>query len=286
LIVVPFDFSRHAIGVQVRVRGAPLYMLLDTGVDPSAIDLNTAGQLGLRVDRRAGSDPSGFGDSKGERVFPSRIDKLSFGGRTFPAFDALASDLSALSTSYGKRIDGIIGYSFLADKIILIDYPDRKVDILADPVQAEAITRLCHLSWSAPLNTIDEFPVIPNFRFGGSVGPVTLDTGSNGGIALFQSVLGLRGVKEALVEKGLVSHHGFKGAATAKAYVFSAAVGFGPFNSPPGQSMIMHDDKGTSSKRVANVGNAFFDALGLKMVLNYRAREMSFFGDCAATHPQ
>jgi len=34
-VVVPFDFSRSAIGVDVTIKGTPLYMILDTGVDPS-----------------------------------------------------------------------------------------------------------------------------------------------------------------------------------------------------------------------------------------------------------
>jgi hypothetical protein len=271
LISVPFDFSRHAIGLQVTVRGAALYMLLDTGVDPSAIDLKRADALGLKVDRQSGSDPAGFGDSKGSPVYPSHIDKLAIGDRTFAAFDALASDLTGLSTSYGRKIDGIIGYSFLSDKIVLIDYPERKIDILANAAQANSIARLCRLSWTAPLKTIDEFPVIPTFRFGRRVAPVTIDTGSNGGIALFHSALGLPGLKAALTEKGTVAH---------------GVVGFGPFNLSPGQSMILHDDKGSTSQHVANVGNRLFEALRVKMLLNYRARKMTFFGECADTQAQ
>ena len=43
---IPFDFSRHAIGLQVQVKGKPLYVILDTGVDPSIIDLQRARELG------------------------------------------------------------------------------------------------------------------------------------------------------------------------------------------------------------------------------------------------
>lgn len=33
-LVVPFDFSRHEIGLDVSIHGAPVYMFLDTGVSP------------------------------------------------------------------------------------------------------------------------------------------------------------------------------------------------------------------------------------------------------------
>jgi len=38
--------------------------------------------------------------------------------------------LSALSAKYGRRLDAVIGYSFLRDKIILIDYPGRTLLLL------------------------------------------------------------------------------------------------------------------------------------------------------------
>ena len=96
-ISIPFDFSRSSIGLEVTVRGTPLYVILDTGVDPSVIDLARAEALGLKVDRQDGGEPSGFGDAKGATVFPSSIDKLVIGGHAFASFDALASDMTALS---------------------------------------------------------------------------------------------------------------------------------------------------------------------------------------------
>ena len=36
-VTIPFDFSKHAIALNVMVKGVPLYVLLDTGVDPSVI---------------------------------------------------------------------------------------------------------------------------------------------------------------------------------------------------------------------------------------------------------
>ena len=46
---VRFDFSHHEIGLNVSVKGKQLFVLLDTGVDPSVIDLGRARALGLPV---------------------------------------------------------------------------------------------------------------------------------------------------------------------------------------------------------------------------------------------
>ncbi len=33
--------------------------------------------------------------------------------------------------------------------------------------------------------------------------------------------------------------------------------------------------------RVANIGNGLFATMGLKMLLDYRAHSMTFYGDCS-----
>jgi hypothetical protein len=59
-VEVPFDFSRGAIGLDVTVKGVPLFVILDTGVDPSVIDINRAEALALNVDRAAGGEAVGL----------------------------------------------------------------------------------------------------------------------------------------------------------------------------------------------------------------------------------
>src|SRR5258706_903857 len=62
-VEVPFEFVHNQIVVTVKIGGkGPYHMLVDTGSDPSAIDLATAKELGLGLDSRsyaatgAGSD--------------------------------------------------------------------------------------------------------------------------------------------------------------------------------------------------------------------------------------
>src|SRR5260221_13433385 len=93
---VPFDFSQMAIGPDVTVGGTPLYMILDTGVDPSVIDIARADALHLKVDRAAGGEASGEGNATEAKVFPATIDTLVIAGRSFAPVDALAADMTAL----------------------------------------------------------------------------------------------------------------------------------------------------------------------------------------------
>jgi hypothetical protein len=174
----------------------------------------------------------------------------------------------------------VLGYSFLSDKIVLIDYPSRKLALLDKRREIKPMVRTCRTHWTTPLTTSDSFPVIPRFRFGRASGPVTLDTGSNGGIGLYQAALALPGLRTSLVEKGTEIHSGARGDAKTETYALAAPVGFGPFNLPAGQIVSVHSERGSTDTRVANIGNALFAAMKVKMLLDYRGRTMTFYGDC------
>jgi hypothetical protein len=279
-LVVPFDFSHTAIGLDVVVKGTPMYMLLDTGVDPSVVNLQDATAVGLPVERGEKGEASGFGEGSGPSVFASRIEGLTVGGYSFPGFDALAADLGSLSAHYGRKLNGVLGFSFLHDKVILIDYPQTKLVILPDRADVRTMTQGCRIHWNSPLVTVESYPVIPRFRLGDASGPVTLDTGSNGAIGLYQSALALPGVRGALVPAGTTTHAGVKGEVTSSSYVFNSAVGFGPFSLPPGEPTIIHKEPGAADKRIANIGNEFFARMELKILLDYRGKYMAFYGNC------
>lgn len=280
-VIAPFDFSKTTIELEVSIKSVVLHMLLDTGVDPSVVDLARADTLGLPVDRSDAGEASGFGDGKGATIFPSRVEGLTLGGHGFGAFDALATDMRGISTGYGRKLDGILGYSFLSDKIVLIDYQGARLGFLSRASQANALTRGCRTHWSIPLKTHDSFPVIADFRLGEATAPVTLDTGSNGSIGLFQSALDLPGVRAKLREDGSVTRTGARGEAKSKAYKLDAPVGFGPFTAPSGTVVSTYSEPGSTDTRVANIGNRLMADLKLKLLLDYPGRKMTFYGDCA-----
>jgi len=280
---VPFDFSRGAIGLDATIGGRSVYVMLDTGVDPSVIDINRADALGLKVDRGASGEVSGVGDAKSARAFAATIGGLAIGSRDFGPVDALALDMSTTSAAYGRSLDAVLGYSFLKDKIVLIDYSNRRVALLDRLAEARPTIRSCRQHWSLALQALngDNWPIIPNFRFGSSAGPVTLDTGFNGGIGLFERALDLPGLRPALVESGDVEHAGSRGSEKSKTYVLNESVGFGPFGLPAGQVVMLTKASSATDKRVANIGNQLFAAMNLKIILDYPAKQILFYGNCA-----
>lgn len=280
-LVVPFDFSRAEIALDVTVKGTPLYVLLDTGVDPSAIDLARADALHLKVDRGSGGEASGIGNAKHVEMYAATIDGLAVGGRSFPPIDAAASDFSALSTHYGRKLDGMLGFSFLKDKIVLIDYPAHTLALLDRVGDAAPLTKSCRSRWSTPLQFLkdENWPLLSQFRIGGATFAATLDTGSSGSVTLYPGVLDLPGVRAALARKGEASSTGFRGSSALVEYAVNAPMGFGPFRLPAGGNATLRDVK--TPGVLANIGNKLFAALKLKMLLDYRGKTMTFFGSCS-----
>jgi hypothetical protein len=255
-------------------------MILDTGVDPSAIDLKRATALGFKIERHAGGQASGEGDASDAAVFPTSIDGLKISGQSFPPLDALAIDMGALSARYGRPIDGVLGYSFLNGRIVLIDYPKQSLTILDQPADAREAVKTCrqHLAMPLEFSPDENIPVITGFRFGSAAGTISLDTGSTGGIALYQKALDLPGLKQALVEKGEVKFTGARGDGAAKRYVLKVPVGFGRFTLPAGQVVSVRG--APPDGRVANIGNKLFSSMKLKMLLDYQHHMLTFYGAC------
>ena len=126
----------------------------------------------------------------------------------------------------------------------------------------------------------DNTPIIPNFRFGSSSGPITLDTGSIGGISLFARALESPDIKAVLVEQGESEHAGARGVSKSKTYALEAPVGFGPFSLPAGQGVGRLKAERPDDKRFANIGNELFADMQLSILLNYRAKRLTFYGSC------
>ncbi len=278
---VPFDFSRHAIGLTVTVKGKPLYFLLDTGVNPSVVDLARAKALGLPLDRKAAGEGNGEGPGTAPEI-PGTIPSPEIGGRKFANVEALATDMSAMSAGYGRALDGVLGYSFLSANSVLIDYQARKVTIGADGKKQDFAAR-CRKSYAIPFtsNDDDQFPVVRALRFGGVEAPVTLDTGSNRTIGLYQAALQIPAIRKALVYRGAEKASSFGGNYTTRDAILNIPMSIGPFALPAGHAVSVMPGKGIPGKRVANVGNGFLAALKVRLLVDYPNKRIAFLGDCA-----
>jgi hypothetical protein len=152
-----------------------LTVLIDTGTDPSAIDLRLAQRLGLRLGEFGlGQDAASNSVPFTETVIPW----LRLGDLYLRNLFALALDLRAAPF----KVDIVLGYNVLWQVVLHVDYVRR-------------ILRLCHpdLGTSVsptgallPLTFFEHFPALHNtLQCDDLPLPMaTIDTGSNGGLTL------------------------------------------------------------------------------------------------------
>ncbi|HTQ14837.1 MAG TPA: aspartyl protease family protein [Rhizomicrobium sp.] len=281
-VTVPFDFSRGEIGLEVRVHGAPLYMFLDTGASPSAIDTARARAAGLKIDFAHRGEASGSGSAVHVYVYPAPIDGLVVGGRRFGPIAALAADQTAISHAYGRAVGGTLGLSFLAGHVVVIDYPARRLTVGDSRAEVAAQIATCRRAWQMPLKSFKgDFIPIVDLRIGSALMPAGIDTGSDSAVDLFQNALKEPAVKAALTVAGTHRITGNRGESVATIYRVNAPVALGPFAVPAGARAAVNGNPGSIDTRLANAGNPLLAAMRLKLLLDYRDRRIGFFGDCA-----
>jgi hypothetical protein len=126
VVEVPFDFYRNEIILQVKVNGkGPFNMMLDTGTDPSVIDLATAKQLGVELIPLG--TPATGGGTDVNLPYGTELPLVDVGGLTVKNIEALCINLSKVGERLGKPLHGVLGHSLLNGRIVQIDYPKRVV---------------------------------------------------------------------------------------------------------------------------------------------------------------
>jgi aspartyl protease len=123
---IPLEIDNNLILMQVRVNGSrPLKFIFDTGASHSGIDSKVAAELGLK--------PKGLADGT---ATGGRIKGTYTTGVSLSVSGAEISNQTVFSMPFptvpGFEFDGIIGYSFINQFVIEIDYLNKTMN-LYDP---------------------------------------------------------------------------------------------------------------------------------------------------------
>lgn len=250
ITTVPFILVRNQIVVQTSVNGkGPYSFIVDTGVTPSVIDRAAAEAAGVDIDRSQSGEASGAGSGT-MIVQRAPIRELTLSGVSFRNLDALAADLSRLSTRLGHPLHGILGDNFFEGRVVTIDYGAQRMTIggSVPPLPPGAI--------ELPFSTAndDVIPIIQDFEINGQKIPVSLDTGSSLAVELYPAAvekLGLAAVMEKAADGSITGARG--DAAVRKAKIGALTIGGIPLKDVE-VTFSTRTDHGAA--RLGNVGNA------------------------------
>ncbi|HVG30257.1 MAG TPA: aspartyl protease family protein [Pyrinomonadaceae bacterium] len=116
---IPFELADNLIYVRTRVNDSePLWFILDTGASASILNERVAKGLGLRAGRRE------KGTGTGGPIEVGMIDgvSLSLPGVSVSSQTVGAFPLDQFAPIAGRAVGGIIGYDFIKEFVIEIDY--------------------------------------------------------------------------------------------------------------------------------------------------------------------
>jgi predicted aspartyl protease len=166
LILIPAMVDDHG----------PYAFILDTGAGTSLLSPRLAGELGLVA---AGSR-EGTGAAGKVTVALGNVTSIAIGGaRRGPMAVAITAEVDRIGAAVGAHIDGDVGYDFLKDFRVTIDYRKRTVRLAqgaydvtgAGPGRAEVAIRLAHPT--KPL------VMVPTFVNGRGPYAFVVDTGAS-----------------------------------------------------------------------------------------------------------
>jgi predicted aspartyl protease len=256
VIEVPFVFFRNSIIVQAKIGGrGPFSMLLDTGADPSLIDLSTAREINLRLAKQ-GEQGSG-GGTDANLAYETKMPLLELGDLTASNVAAAAMDLSKPSAALGRPFQGVLGHSLLNHRIVQIDYPKRIVRFYPSSESLEK-TRQETNSRATVLRFkyLDDI-VIEGVMVNGRRIAANLDTGSNGSFQLTPAAVKELGLDEAVSQAQVTESTGFNGKTeNRQGQVKNITVGGISLDQPA----VVFYGKGTGRDNEAwgmRIGNAF-----------------------------
>ena len=199
-VEVPFEFVHNQIVVQVKIAGkGPFNMLVDTNTDPSGIDEKTARELGLSIGSN-GAAASGSG-TEVHSTYPTVFPTVELGSITAKQVPATTIDMSKTSARLERPIAGVLGYSFLKDRIIQIDYGNLKLRFFAESPYPRIQLAPNTVNTIAMNFRREEGDVIVDSVFvNNEKMRATLDTGSSGSFSLTPEAVALLGLDDDAAE--------------------------------------------------------------------------------------
>jgi predicted aspartyl protease len=207
---VPFELDRNVILVPVRIgQHGPYLAMIDTGTDPSGIDVALAKELGLKLGVSGEIDGAG---TQSVRAAETLLPEVTLGPVVARDVEALAGpSIAMIAETLGRPVRVILGKSFLDHRIVRGDFPNRVLDFPRDLPRPEPAADRAVLSCR-----YEDDVLVTGVRIDGKPVRAILDTGSNGAVKITPEATRALGL-ETKAAAGVTSNStGFRGSYAAR----------------------------------------------------------------------
>lgn len=127
-VVLKTEIRKNIVFLQGEVAGLPLKFCLDTGAEISVISSRCPKQVlnMFLVNRKVTLKGAGTATSE---VLYGKLKELRFGRHLITSFETIVAGLEGLSEAYGMKIDGMLGYNFLQEAVIRINFAEGRTGL-------------------------------------------------------------------------------------------------------------------------------------------------------------
>jgi len=123
-----FQTNSNILFLSGKIGGKTLNFCFDTGSETNVINSYSGKNImnTLTITRR--SNLRGAGSSRSEVLF-GRMNDFTLGNKQINGMETVISNLDALSDAYGTKIDGMLGYNFIEQGVVCINFVKRHFSI-------------------------------------------------------------------------------------------------------------------------------------------------------------
>ncbi|MEZ5057096.1 MAG: retropepsin-like aspartic protease [Saprospiraceae bacterium] len=164
-----FTTSDGMIYVEAEVNGEKGMYLFDTGA-PSLVLNASPAEISSNNATKACAVSSNLSISY------INIEQFNWGDFRKGSFEGLLVDLHHFDGPFNKGIDGLIGYEIFKEKVVLVDYPGQKIDLLTGRTFKKLIKEH-QPTYTFDFNLDQHLPVI-EVEIDGKAYKLALDTGA------------------------------------------------------------------------------------------------------------
>jgi hypothetical protein len=127
LLSVPLIVEEDIPLVQVRINGSqPLWFILDTGASACVVDQGLAKQLNLRMEGQG--KVAGVGAGTQNITFAKNV-VYGVDNIRLQVPDSYVIDLSGVVLPGGRKLDGLLGYDFIQQYVVVLDYEQGRMHL-------------------------------------------------------------------------------------------------------------------------------------------------------------
>jgi len=124
----PFSLLNDVILLKGTVNDKTLWFAFDSAAETSLLDYSRAKKLIPNMEVISRSKIMGIGGSSIEVIY-TRFDDLIVGDRKYMKNRILITNLEKMSTAYGYKIDGVLGYDFFVRGIFTINFVKKQFEM-------------------------------------------------------------------------------------------------------------------------------------------------------------